>query len=151
VDEKKEANVTHYARLSHKHLHANPDTRVPRCAFRGLHDQTAFAMLSNPIIKYMLFNDNRACGRNKNVVISNLGDVTEYHPTSRKFGPFELLEFYSTQSQAAVGFEIFIVLATFHGELYMSVQYTTPLVSSARGQELANEIVHIIRDIRNFL
>jgi len=143
--------VTAYARVSHNHLHVDPDTRLPRGAFRGLHDQTAFSLLSNPILKYVLFNDHRMCGRDRNMVISNLGDVTNYHPTSRKFGPFELLEFYSTQSQAAVGFEIFIVLAAFHGELYMTVTFTTPLVSSARGQELTNEIVHIFRNIRDFL
>lgn len=88
-------------------------------------------------------------GRFANVVCSNLGDCSRF-PSRYDGGAgssFTIGGLYLLQSQRAMGLDIFMLMTTFHGEMFVGVTFTEPLMSSEQGNEFVRQFKVILEEI----
>lgn len=84
------------------------------------------------------------CGRDGNIDMANLGDMSYLAESPKQFEPFHQRGWFTMQvtSSAARGFhgclckgmrrwgwDMFCLLSTFHGDMFLSVQHTEPMMS----------------------
>jgi hypothetical protein len=88
-------------------------------------------------------------GRFGNVVCSNLGDCSAF-PARYDGGAGSTLHIrglYLLQSQRAMGLDVFTLMTTFHGEMFIGFTFTEPLVSTQQGNEFVQQFKSILEEI----
>ena len=80
-------------------------------------------------------------GRNNTVNISNLGQFN----LCEQYGVTKIREFYFVTGQHVIGTCFWLGAVTFHGQLFCSFAYVTPLISTKTAEHLSDSIINIIQ------
>jgi len=107
----------------------------------------------NKIFNNAVLMDNSLMGRISHGIISNLGDVSKHFPkdylavTAGAAAKFVLEEFYVNQTNRVMGPEGFLILQTFHGEMFLCFNFPTPIVKEEKGRAFVEKFVRALEVI----
>lgn len=151
---KKNATWLTYAKECQHSLHTDPKTKIPGSALYEVVDSDAVSYpLHNKMLNNAVLMDNSLMGRISHGIISNLGDVSKHFPkdylavTAGAAAKFVLEEFYVNQTNRVMGPEGFLILQTFHGEMFLCFNFPTPIVKEEKGRAFVEKFVRALEVI----
>eukprot|EP00759_Apiculatamorpha_spiralis_P026627 PhF_6_TR29410/c0_g1_i2/m.43452 len=124
-----------YAHECHHAIHVNPKTKLPGSAFKYYSETTVeSAGVSHPISLAVAYADRSMQGRFMHGILSNVGDLTRHIPKTYGTGDdtVSIEDIYVTQSNSVHGAECFMLVATLHGEMMLSLTFPIPLFSESQ-------------------
>ncbi len=146
VTKEQQQRVWDYAQVFQNFMHESPEHKLPNSAFHNMHDSPGINSIAlNTKVMSMLIEDN--FGRFGNLHLSNLGNCSRYPQQYGEHKQFKLLEWHALTSQRTVGYDVSIFTATFHGEMFFTVQYIEPLLTREQVDRIADIAMEMIDQV----